>query len=161
MLDWQIAFLAPMETFLHVVLKRPGTTKFNNHAFTFDSPAKAAAVAKTLSMLTNKAFAKLRDVARMLKDAAPPAVPARRGRPDEEQAWYHGVLPRANADALLMAHADPPNGLFLVRQSERSPTDYVLSFIFQGKVYHNKITRQPDGWFSSSWGSWYVRIASR
>jgi hypothetical protein len=141
-----------MENVLHVVLKRAGTSMFNDHAFSFDTPAKATAVARTLRALVNGVFTTLRQVARLLSEGAPPVVPARRVRPDEEQPWFHGVLPRPAAEQLLGdgSNSLATNGVFLVRQSERCATDYVLSFVFGGKIYHNKVTRQPDGSFLAS-----------
>lgn len=37
------------------------------------------------------------------------------------------------------------NGLFLVRASDRSPLEFILSFCHNRRVYHNKITKNDDG----------------
>ena len=56
-------------------------------------------------------------------------------------------MSRSGAEELLLG-ANMTNGLFLVRQSERSASDYALSFCYNRKVYHNRIMKGGDGAFS-------------
>lgn len=53
-------------------------------------------------------------------------------------------MSRSGAEELLLG-ANMTNGLFLVRQSERSASDYALSFCYNRKVYHNRIMKGGDG----------------
>ncbi|XP_029440910.1 breast cancer anti-estrogen resistance protein 3-like [Rhinatrema bivittatum] len=51
-------------------------------------------------------------------------------------AWYHGPLPRKEAEALLQT-----DGHFLIRDSRSSPGDYVLTCKFGQEALHFKIIR--------------------
>ncbi|XP_030052732.1 SH2 domain-containing protein 3A isoform X2 [Microcaecilia unicolor] len=51
-------------------------------------------------------------------------------------AWYHGPLPRKEAEVLLQF-----DGHFLIRDSRSSPGDYVLTCQFREKPLHFKIIR--------------------
>ncbi|XP_061495455.1 SH2 domain-containing protein 3A isoform X2 [Rhineura floridana] len=51
-------------------------------------------------------------------------------------AWYHGCLPRREAESLLQ-----DDGEFLIRDSRSSPGDYVLSCCWEGQAMHFKIIR--------------------
>ncbi|XP_030403346.1 breast cancer anti-estrogen resistance protein 3-like isoform X2 [Gopherus evgoodei] len=51
-------------------------------------------------------------------------------------AWYHGCLPREEAESLLGEDGD-----FLIRDSGSSQGDYVLSCRWQGQTLHFKIIR--------------------
>nr|XP_033780417.1 SH2 domain-containing protein 3A isoform X2 [Geotrypetes seraphini] len=51
-------------------------------------------------------------------------------------AWYHGPLPRKEAEVLLQS-----DGRFLIRDSRSSPGDYVLTCQFREKPLHFKIIR--------------------
>ncbi|XP_067416511.1 SH2 domain-containing protein 3A [Emydura macquarii macquarii] len=51
-------------------------------------------------------------------------------------AWYHGCLPREEAESLLGEDGD-----FLIRDSGSSPGDYVLSCQWRGETLHFKIIR--------------------
>ncbi|XP_048347495.1 breast cancer anti-estrogen resistance protein 3 homolog isoform X2 [Sphaerodactylus townsendi] len=51
-------------------------------------------------------------------------------------AWYHGCLPRKEAESLLQK-----DGEFLIRDSRSSAGDYVLSCFWGGQALHFKIIR--------------------
>ncbi|XP_060109008.1 SH2 domain-containing protein 3A [Heteronotia binoei] len=51
-------------------------------------------------------------------------------------AWYHGCLPRKDAESLLQE-----DGEFLIRDSRSSTGDYVLSCFWSGQALHFKIIR--------------------
>uniref|UniRef100_A0A8D2LF34 SH2 domain containing 3A n=1 Tax=Varanus komodoensis TaxID=61221 RepID=A0A8D2LF34_VARKO len=51
-------------------------------------------------------------------------------------AWYHGCLPRQEAESLLQ-----DEGEFLIRDSRSSPGDYVLTCCWRGQALHFKIIR--------------------
>uniref|UniRef100_A0A6J0TFW3 SH2 domain-containing protein 3A isoform X1 n=2 Tax=Pogona vitticeps TaxID=103695 RepID=A0A6J0TFW3_9SAUR len=51
-------------------------------------------------------------------------------------AWYHGCLPRQEAESLLQDDGD-----FLIRDSRSSPGDFVLSCSWRGQALHFKIIR--------------------
>ncbi|XP_062975175.1 SH2 domain-containing protein 3A isoform X2 [Elgaria multicarinata webbii] len=51
-------------------------------------------------------------------------------------AWYHGCLPRQEAESLLREE-----GEFLIRDSRSSPGDYVLTCYWGGQALHFKIIR--------------------
>ncbi|XP_072309497.1 tyrosine-protein kinase Fer isoform X2 [Eucyclogobius newberryi] len=52
-------------------------------------------------------------------------------RPLSEQEWYHGAIPRTEAQELLRAQGD-----FLVRESHGKPGEYVLSVFSEGQRRH-------------------------
>lgn len=85
--------------------------------------------------------------------AAPPAVPARKIIADEDQPWYHGKMSRKEAEALLLAQ-QRTNGLFLVRQSERAPSDYAVSFCYNREAYHNRILKDANGFKNTKGTTW-------
>lgn len=62
--------------------------------------------------------------------------------------WYHGELSREEADSLLLngSHVD---GTFLVRESESSKGDYVLSALHDNQVRHFQIRRHTEDVFFS------------
>lgn len=69
--------------------------------------------------------------------AQPPLeYPDPRGLP----SWYHGIMSRKNAEAVLLASKLEP-GLFLLRASMQKP-GYVLSLIFEGRVVHYQIRQE-------------------
>ena len=61
------------------------------------------------------------------------------------QPWFHGRLPREEAERLLKANS-MQNGKFLLRESSTSQSgSYVLSVCFDSNVVHYQILRNRDG----------------
>jgi hypothetical protein len=85
-------------------------------------------------------------------------VAARKVIPDSEQPWFHGRMSRQDAEKLLMGAA-ATNGLFLVRQSERSETDYALSFAYNRRCYHNRIMKAEGGGYKNTKGTTWPSLA--
>eukprot|EP00039_Didymoeca_costata_P019414 m.337450 g.337450 ORF g.337450 m.337450 type:complete len:390 (-) comp18136_c0_seq1:104-1273(-) len=145
----KIAFVASIGKTVFIMIKRSGKKGlFKCHAFVTDGEATAIELTKTLSRITNEVFAKLRHVTRILeaqrKKKGPPKVERRSEVADDQQPWYHGKMNRKVAEQLLLDQ-NMTNGLFLVRQSDRSETDFALSFSFNRRAYHNRIMKLPDG----------------
>lgn len=61
------------------------------------------------------------------------------------EPWYHGRVPRKEAESLLMYHAN--NGQFLVRASETKPGDYSISMKAPDRIKHFNVKKLPDGRF--------------
>lgn len=67
---------------------------------------------------------------------------------DDDICWYHGKITREAAEQALL-NDGRSDGLFLVRESNTSKGDFVLSVIYEGHVNHFQIRRHADDAFFS------------
>jgi len=75
----------------------------------------------------------------------------------KKQPWYHGVIPRDEADRRL-EHPGNPNGTFLFRERGGGRKEYVLGILHEGKAYHYLFSTDSEGKLSIKTGKKFLNL---
>lgn len=70
----------------------------------------------------------------------PPPEPVAAGSSHVHELWFHGRLPRAASESLLMNQGKQHS--FLIRESEATPGDYSVCVNGGSKIKHFKVTKR-------------------
>lgn len=73
-----------------------------------------------------------------------------------KHSWYHGQISRIKAEVCLNSGI---NGSFLMRESETSAGQVSVSIRFDGRVYHYRVSKNPDGKLYISAGNKFSTLA--
>ena len=75
----------------------------------------------------------------------------------KKQPWYHGIIPREEAD-LRLEKAENPNGAFLFRERGGGKKEYVLGIKHEGKAYHYLFSPDNSGKLSIKSGRKFLNL---
>lgn len=74
----------------------------------------------------------------------------------DKHSWYHGQISRIKAEIVLNSGI---NGSFLVRESESKSGQVSVSIRFDGRVYHYRVSKNPEGKLFISTGNKFSSLA--
>ena len=75
----------------------------------------------------------------------------------KKQPWYHGIIPREEADRRLESHGQT-NGCFLFRERGGTKGHYVLGILHDSKSYHYLFSPDADGKLSIKSGRKFLNL---